>query len=47
MNCDAIDAGLVAAYNFSRLLVWFALLVSAIWIAFTATSRPKSVKVAA
>jgi len=37
---DAINAILAAAgYNFRRLLAWFALLLSAIWMALTAATR--------
>jgi len=39
---DAANAVLAAVgYNFRRLLAWFSLLLSAIWIALTAQSCPK------
>ena len=42
---DAINAVLAAAgYNFRRLLAWFSLLLSAIWIALTAQSCPQPVR---
>ena len=37
---DAINAVLAAlGYNFRRLFAWFALLLSAIWLALAATRR--------
>ncbi|MGB8411631.1 MAG: IS5 family transposase [Candidatus Binatus sp.] len=44
---DAINAVLAAAgYNFRRLLAWFTLLLSAIWMAVAATSRSEAVALA-
>ena len=39
-QAEAVNAILAAAgYNFRRLLAWFALLLSAIWMALTAATR--------
>ena len=44
---DAINAVLAAAgYNFRRLLAWFTLLLSVIWMIVAATSRSETVAVA-
>ncbi len=40
---DAINAVLAAAgYNFRRLLAWFNLLLSAIWIAISPANAPET-----
>ena len=43
---DAINAVLAAGYNFRRLLAWYTLLLSLIWMAVTAASRSEIVAVA-